>query len=281
MNCLNEEAIHRFIDGYMSEEEIEALSSHISECDKCMEEVMSAAVSDKKMLSKLKKAEKAAPRLSQRNGCLSNKLLLAYISAGLDDRSTQLVEAHLENCNPCLEQMVKLQKAFLKEAELSFDTTALISAMKESHPEDILTIVLKDIGKRVFEVIETTGTLLTTHSPAFEGARGTEPSPETNTIHVRKDFTDKGVSAEVAINKGEKPGTCDIRLSLMKMKGDKISGILESERVNLSGMGVEKDGVTDKKGEVEFKDLLMGNYRMVLDKDIAVAVEIKKNSQEN
>lgn len=262
MNCLNEETIQRFLDRDLSEKEMEGVFAHLEGCDICLEKTMATAASNKELISVLTGSRNTVPHLPHRKVCLSKKLLLGYVAEGLNDADKKLVESHLEICNPCMEEMMELQKSYLNEAELDFDTVALISALKDNHHEDILTIVLKDVGRRVFEVIETTGTILTAHFPSLEAARGKEVPSESESIHIRQDFPDKSISAEIAIKKGRIPDTCDIRLSLMKMKGNDISGILESARVSISGIGIEWDAVTDEKGEVEFKDLSYGNYKI-------------------
>lgn len=273
MNCINEETIERFLDRDLSEKEMEGISAHIEGCDICLEKIMAAAASDKELISVLKGSGKTVPRLPRGKGCLSKKLLLGYVVDGLNEADKRLVETHLEECSSCVGSMEELQMSYLKETELDFDTGAMISALKDVRQEDILTIVLKDVGRRIFEVIETTGMILTTRFTAMEAARGKELPPEAGAVHIRKDFQDKNVSVEISVIKGEEPDTCDIRLSLMKMKGVEISGIMDSVKVNISGVGIERYAVTDEKGEAEFKELAYGVYKIkAVDSDIEIDV---------
>jgi hypothetical protein len=279
VNCINEETIERLLDSDLDEKEMEGVSAHLAQCEICLENVMAVAASDKELLNRLKGSGQAVPHMSPKGGCLSKKLLLGYVADGLDDAYTKLVESHLKECNSCLVQMTELQKKYLKEAEFAFDTEAMISAYKEVHHEDILTIVLKDVGSRIFEVIETTGTILATHFPAMESVRGKEPPSEGNAVHIRKDFPDRNISAEVAVKKGETPDTCDIRLSLMRMKGNEVIGATEPLKVLIKGGDVEDTAVTDGNGETEFKCMPLGDYSIMLDRGIEVEVRMQKGDR--
>lgn len=279
MNCVNEETLQRYLDGDMTEKETEALSSHLSECNKCIEELMTAAVSDKELLDRLKKAERTAIPLPQRDGCINSRMLMAYIADALPKDQINIVESHLEICDTCLARMTALQRNYLKGVEMDFDTSALAAAMQEKYvyvpADDILTISLEDIGRQLFEVIKTTGMILKTRFSA-EAVRGAGRPQSVDKVHIRKDFAGKEVSAEVTIRKGDGPESYNIKLSLMKMKGNDVTGVLKSANIHIKGDGIDKSDVTDKNGELEFKDLSAGNYRMVLDNGIALDVEIKK-----
>lgn len=278
MNCINEETIERFLECDLSEKDTEGISSHLAECDTCMEKVMAAAASDKKLLKMLTGSGRTLPSLPRREACLSRKLLIGYVADCLNDGDKKLVESHLSECNSCVGHMMELQKNFLKDLEIAFDTKSLAAELRAGEKDRVLFIPLVvDFGRRVIEVIkDQCNGIVIGGQLAPVGVRGGRAIASEG-VRIQKNFSDKGISVEVAISVGDKPDTCNIRMSLMRMKGKEIVGIMESAKINISGMGSEIDAVTDKRGEAEFTGLTYGLYSIkAVDSGVETDVSIEK-----
>lgn len=91
-----------------------------------------------------------------------------------------------------------------------------------------------------------------------ETVRGGDISSKADAVHIKKDFPDKNISVEVAIKKGQKSNTCDIKLSLMKTRESEIVGVMESEKVKIGWIDIVKDGDTDKREKWSLKGCLLG-----------------------
>lgn len=271
MNCINEETIERFVDFDLSEKDTEGIYSHLAECDTCMEKVMAAAASDNELLKMLTGSGRTLPRLPRREGCLSRKLLFGYVADCLNDGDKKLVESHLSECNLCVGHMMELQKNSLKDSEIAFDTKSLAAELRAGEKDRVLFIPLVvDFGRRIIEVIkDQCNGIVIGGQLATVGVRGGRAIASEG-VHIQKNFSDKGISVEVTISVGDKPDTCDIRLSLMGIKGDEVIGIMESTKANISGVGVDRNAVTDERGEAEFTGLTYGMYKI---KAVDIGVE--------
>lgn len=279
MNCINEDTINRLLDFDLTEEEMDAISAHLEECDTCLGKVMDAVVSDKELITRLTGTDRTAQQRPRRGGCLNKKLLIGYVADCLNAADKQHVESHLGNCNLCVGHMMELQKNSLKDSEIAFDTKSLAAELRAGEKDRVLFIPLVvDFGRRIIEVIkDQCNGIVIGGQLAPVGVRGGRAIASEG-VHIQKNFSDKGISVEVAVSVGNKPDTCDIRLSLMGMKGDEVIGIMESTKVNISGMGVDRNAVTDKRGEVEFTELTYGMYRIkAVDSGVETDVSIEKN----
>lgn len=273
MNCINEEAIEKFVDCDLSEKDAEGIYSHLAECDTCMEKVMAAAASDKELLKMLTGSGRTLPRLPRREGCLNRKLLFGYVADCLNDGDKKLVESHLNECNSCVGDMMELQKNSLKDSEIAFDAKSLAAELRAGEKDRVLFIPLVvDFGRRIIEVIKdqcngiVIGGQLTT-----VGVRGGRAIASEG-VHIQKNFSDKGISVEVAIRAGDRPETCSIQLSIMSIKNDEIGPPVENGTVSLIGNSVQEKGATNKSGGIIFRDIPVGDCRIEYKEN---AIEVK------
>ncbi len=275
MECISAELIERLFDSDLDDQERENIFSHLAECDLCTEKAMAFAAFEKGLIKNLTSLRKRSPsHLRKKEGCVSKKILLGYVVNGLPQAEMVSVETHLESCDACLKEMMRIQEGHLKEVELEFNTETL-QRIPVSGKTSLIISLLEDIKKHIFEVVQTTGTVLKSPLP-IEAVRGRGRIVKTAAIHIRKDFIDKGTSAEVTVKKGNKPDTYSLKLSLMNLEDNEITSALKSASVHLSGGGLEKEALTDNEGEVTFKNLPLGEYKIVLDSGIEVAINIQK-----
>ncbi|HKZ56960.1 MAG TPA: zf-HC2 domain-containing protein [Thermodesulfovibrionales bacterium] len=287
MECISDDVIENLFDSDLSDQEREIIFSHLAECDMCAERAMAIAVSEKALIEKLTNLRTHShDSIKQTEGCLSKKLILGYVIGELPQLEMRSVDAHLESCDACLKEMMSIQSRYINDVELGFDTQVLTASMRAGNltPEqkspvsegrNLIISLLEDVTRHIIEVIQTTGTVLKSPIP-LEASRGTGRSTTTGTVHIRKDFIDYDMSAEVTVKKGNKPGTYTMKLSLMKLLGNEITGALESITVRIRGGNVDKEVITDNSGEVVFSNLPMGGYKIVLENGIEVTINIQK-----
>ncbi|MFB6317756.1 anti-sigma factor family protein [Saccharicrinis sp. FJH54] len=75
MKCLNEEQIQQYIDGEFSEQQIQQIKGHVSECDSCAEKVIhqkNIAIGIKQLLSRMPNSLNEVPEFQYSERSVKN-----------------------------------------------------------------------------------------------------------------------------------------------------------------------------------------------------------------
>jgi hypothetical protein len=270
--CPDKETLDLFVDNGLTEKMNGNILSHLSVCANCREKVGCLLSEEQSLLKSLftepLRREHAAITASP--GCPSKTSILAYAGKSLKEDQLKLVESHLQKCDNCMFELLRLQRSMHSLADLDLDMSVL-KAKDISLPmvgKHVLEIVLKGRDKFI-ELIGHNGELLSL-TPQFHAVRGEEEKEE-RPIVIRKDFTDRDLSVEVTINREVEESGAAVSISLMRLSSEEfLSGI----DVELSGREMHQKR-TAEGGLAEFYSIKSGSYALIVNGELTSNLEFK------
>ena len=262
--CPEKELLEQFIDYGLTEEMNEKILTHLSLCNKCRDTIRCLLTEDEKLIKELltepvTQERKALPLPEH----LSSWAILAYTNECLNEDQLKLVESHLEKCDNCMFELVRIQRLANSLAALGLDMANLkVSKDALSNKESGVLEIIMEAKDNILELIEHTGELLSL-TPQLSAVRGKAYEAE-DAIVIRKDFKEKDLSIEITIKKELTETEGFIRLSALKLSNEYF---LSGMDIFLSGKNIQQYGRTNEHGIVEFSGIKKGRY------DIKVAEE--------
>lgn len=268
-NCPDKEALEKFVDYGLTEEMNEKILSHLSICDDCRGKVSCLLAEEqellKSLLSKPDRNKQTVRTLA--DGCLSNAAILAYAGKCLKEDQLKLVESHLQKCDNCMFELLRVQRLMNAPSELDLDMAVLKEVPGAG--KHVLEIVLKAKNDLV-ELIRHNGELLSL-TPQFGAVRGKKEKEE-RPIVIRKDFQERDLSVEVMIHRKMKESGAKVSVSVMKLSKEKfLSGI----DVELSGEEMQQKRTTED-GYTEFDGIQPGTYGIKVGGEDALLIVYEK-----
>lgn len=270
--CPDKETLDLFVDNGLTEEMNGNILSHLSVCASCREKVGCLLSEEQSLLRSLltEPVRRKHDVTSAIHGCLSKRSILAYADKSLKEDQLKLVESHLQKCDNCMFELLRLQHAMNSLTDLDLDMSVL-KAEDISLPgvgKQVLEIVLKGRDKFI-ELIGHNGELLSL-APQFNAVRGEEEKEE-RPIVIRKDFTDRDLSVEVTINREVEESGAAVSISLMRLSSEEfLSGI----DVELSGREMHQRRTTEG-GLAEFYSIKSGSYVLIINGELTSNMEFK------
>lgn len=107
MQHLTREQLNRYREGKMNPAELAQADEHIASCQQCRQMLMTPNQLEQAVLSLKRKLQFDRTRESN---CLDYSRLVAYIDGELDEIDREIVEAHLELCPRCAEDVQSLRQ---------------------------------------------------------------------------------------------------------------------------------------------------------------------------
>lgn len=107
MQHLTLEQLNRYRKGEMNPTELAKADEHIASCQKCRQMLMTPNQLEQAMLSLKRKLQFDQTRESN---CLDYSRLVAYVDGELDEIDREVIEAHLELCHKCAEDVQSLRQ---------------------------------------------------------------------------------------------------------------------------------------------------------------------------
>jgi hypothetical protein len=267
--CPDKETLEKLVDYELTEEMNENILSHLSICSSCRAKV-GCLLSEEQGLLKSLLTEPASRRhaVTVASGrCLSNAAILAYAGNSLKEDQLKLVESHLEKCDNCAFELLRLQRSMNTPAEIDLDMSNLRATPGVG--TNVLEIVLKAKNKLI-ELIRHNGELLSL-TPQLGAVRGKEEKEE-RPIVIRKDFQERDLSAEVTIKREVPDSGGVLTVSVMKLSSEEFLSGLE---VEMSGVGMSRQAMTNADGVVEFYGITAGTYSLALGGDDIAIITIE------
>lgn len=269
-NCPDKETLEKFVDYGLTEEMNKKILSHLSMCCNCREKVHCLMVKEQSLLTALfdEPVSHEHAIITVIGSCLSKAALFAYSDKLLKEDQLKLVESHLEKCDNCMFELLKVQRLMNAPADLDLDMSAL-KAMEAFHKGySILEIVLK-AKDNLLELIRHNGELLSL-TPQFDAIRGEEEKEE-RPIIIRKDFHERDLSVEVKIKRDINESGATVNVSIMTLSSEQfLSGI----DVELSGLEMQQKRNT-QDGFAEFYGLKSGTYGIKVSGDETAQITIE------
>jgi hypothetical protein len=255
--CPDKETLERFVEYELNEEMNAKILEHLSVCEGCRQKLNCMLTEDqgviKALLTEPTHRKQAVTVFSDR--CLPKAAILAYNSKCLNEDQLKLVESHLQKCDNCMFELLRLQRAIHSTAEIDLNMSALKAVTDLGM--HILEVVLK-VKDNLIDLIRHNGELLPL-TPQLSSVRGKEES-EKRPIVIRKDFQERDLSVEMTIKREIKESGATVSISVMKLSNEEfLSGI----DVELSGQEMHKKQTTED-GVAEFYGIKTGTYSIKL-----------------
>jgi len=243
----------------------EVRMDHILECEQCRS-VYDAMIQNEAVLFRLlptSSREKSRNRWMEGTECPSLENLLRFVTDQLTADEGVKVEAHLQQCDFCLHEVLNLQEQRAMQHDVRTDLDDYFEEPQSAGEgiKELLRVVMR-VGQDTMEMIQQSGQLIA-HRPiiARKGDVG-KPSQGVETFRVRKDDVEADFSVQVNIVKASLYPLFDIRLSLMSL----------SDEIPLSGIDVQLEkessiaiqAKTDPEGLLAFTELEPATYVAVV-----------------
>lgn len=270
--CPSKELLNKFIDEDLNEEMNEQIFAHLEICDNCLWQVVCLLSEEKGLITSLLaspiRQKILKPVSSQR--CPSKPLLLAYAGKALLDNDEKLVETHLEQCDHCLRELIRLQTLMVSRMNLDLDLPLPKEKTSLLSPDfSPLEIILR-IKNNFIELLKQTGELITP-VPQLGLVRG-EMKSQDNPIIIRKDLKKRDLSIEVKIKPKLIKSSGTIGISLLRISDEEF---LSERDVSLVGKEGSLKARTNKEGFVEFSDLKPESFKIVVEGEDTVFLSIE------
>ena len=261
--CPDNETLTTFLDYSLDDDQNNFVIEHIQECSECRDKIETMIKDEKELFTALFDLPTEKPyKDSVGEKCPQMERMWSYAEGDIQVEQQVQIEEHLHTCDDCLNHFMEIQKELL-QSQLEFDTAGVLSAIEEAHSNErttgiILELIIK-IGERSLEVIRYTGELIVSQPRlAVRGGEQKEKSKSSeDTVCIRKDFEDTGTSVAITVRKGNMRDTVSINVSVMNIMTEEF---LEGILVSFSQQGQSMERITDRDGEIEFIDILHGEY---------------------
>lgn len=271
-NCPDKETLDLFVDNGLTEEMNGNILSHLSVCASCREKVGCLLSEEQSLLKSLfsEPVRRKHAATTASHECPSKPSILAYAGKFLKEDQLKLVESHLQKCDNCMFELLRLQRSMNSLADLDLDMSVLKAKdiSLSGVGTQILEIVLKGKDKFI-ELIDHNGELLFL-TPQFSTVRGEEEKEE-RPIIIRKDFIDRDLSVEVTINREVKESGAAVSISLMKLSSEEFLSDIDIE---LSGREMHQKRTTED-GLAEFYGIKTGSYALIINGELTSNMEFK------
>ncbi len=270
--CPDREILEKFVDQELSEEMNENIFGHLADCTDCREKVRCLFDEDKGLINALLASNPHKERVEQvsATACLPRFIIQAYANDALSEDRLKLVDSHLENCNDCILELMKMQRLMKSPIELDLDMSAMKTKAVDVHGPNILEIVLS-AKDDLLELIRHTGELISL-TPQMGTVRGKEVEEQERAIVIRKDFSKEDLSIELRINRVPDDGTENISISLMRLSSEDF---IPEMNIEISGEKVHDHANTDENGIAEFYGIKSGSYAININGKFYVSLNYK------
>lgn len=274
--CPDKELLEKFAENELTEEMKADIFEHLEACAACREKARCLLEEDLAVLSALTqvKPQGLNTEAATTPPCLSRPLLLAYASASLREDRLKQVETHLEKCDNCLFELMKLQRLMLAPAELDMDMSVLRAGAAAVQAQNILEIVLK-LKEDFLELIRHTGELISP-APQFGVVRGRGTEEEDKAIVIRKDFVEKDLSVELKISKAEIKDEFSVGISVMRLGSEEF---IPGMNLEVTGEARRESAITDAGGLAVFSGIRTGKYDINIDGENSVLIVLDRQQR--
>ena len=271
--CPDKDTLAKLQESDLPDDLYEKTLAHLASCEDCRHLVTEMLAGEEQLLSAvltqpagLRENRKAGPEK-----CLSKKALLAYAVDSLSKDQLEQVEHHLEICDNCLTELMKLQKTITAVKDMDFDFVAINEKTSgQAAPSDLFLEIVLKAKDTVIELVRHTGELLTL-TPQFAAVRGKGQKAEA-LIVIRKDFLEKDRSIEITVPKEQIIPGGTVKISIMSLSNESF---LPGLYVKLSSTGDAQTGTTNEDGVVELSGISHGRNEIEVDGELVAALVIK------
>jgi hypothetical protein len=271
--CPDKGTLAKFVEHELSEEVNTKILSHMKICESCREEIASLLSEDQSLLRSLlseplglKKSKTKATAT-----CLSKAAILAYVAKCLSEDQLKLVESHLQKCDNCMSDLLRLQASMNLPTDLHLDMAVLLLGKRiaSTKSRSILEIILGAKDKFV-DLIRHTGELILP-MPQLAALRG-EKAEQDDSIILRKDFPDRNLSVEVTVGRLIDESGIALKVSLMALDSEEF---MPGIAVELFGESTSNKGITNDDGTIEFYGIESGTYDITISGELTSHVEFR------